>query len=280
VTVPLGGASVTARRLYRSAANSTPLQLVNIIWDNVTTSLIDATPDAGLGAAPPVADTSGLVQPAGQVPAGAPTLIVANPAPFAPGGGWAVVGNGEQVIRYTGTTANSLIGIPASGPGAIVASISYNSTVTAAPALVGVTGLVAAVIRNSPIHVWIQRDDLAAQAAMAALDGGGDGVYEHIWSDERRSETSLRQVCDAQLALYSRPLVTVTYASRDLKTKSGKTVSIALTSPAITETLTIQDVAITELGIIGLAPKFTVTAGTAHTSLESVLQMLIRKADA
>ena len=194
-------------------------------------------------------DTSGLVQPNGQVPAGSTSLIVANPAPFSTGGGWAVVGNGEQVIRYTGIGATALTGIPASGPGAIVASISYNSTVTAAPALVGVTGLLEAVIRNSPIHVWVQRDDLAAQAAMAALDGHGDGVYEHIWSDERRSEASLRQVCDAQLALYSRPIVTVTYASRDLKTKSGKTVTIALTTPAINEALTIQDVAITELGI-------------------------------
>ena len=140
------------------------------------------------------------MQPNGQVPAGATSLILANPAPFAAGGGWAVVGNGEQVIRYTGKRATALTGIPATGPGAIVASISYNSTVTAAPALVGVTGILEAIIRNSPIHVWVQRDDLAAQAHMVALDGGGDGVYEHIWSDERRSEASLIQVCDAQLA--------------------------------------------------------------------------------
>jgi len=184
------------------------------------------------------------------------------------------------VIRYTGKSATSLTGIPASGPGAIVASIAYSSTVTAAAALVGVTGLVEAVIRNAQIFVWIQRDDLAAQAYMAALDGGGDGVYEHIWSDERRSEASLRQVCDAQLELYSRPLVTVVYASRDLKTKSGKTATIALTTPAINEALTIQDVQISELGIKGLAPKFTVTASSVRQSLEAVLQMLIRKADA
>jgi hypothetical protein len=105
-------------------------------------------------------------------------------------------------------------------------------------------------------------------------------IYEHIWSDERRTEASLRQVCDAQLALYSRPLVTVTYASRDLKTKSGKTVQIALDSPAITETLTIQDVTISEIGIAkGLAPKFTVTASTVRQSFEAILQSLIRKAD-
>jgi len=280
VTLPLGGATVTGRKLYRTKANLTALLYLNTIADNTSTLYGDNAPDSALGAAPPVTDTSGLVQPNGQVPAGATSLILANPAPFAAGGGWAVIGNGDQVIRYTGISATALTGVPSSGPGAIVASISYNSTVTAAPALIGVSGILEAVIRNAPIHVWIQRDDLAAQAYMAALDGGGDGVYEHIWSDERRAEASLRQVCDAQLKLYSRPLVTVTYASRDLKTKSGKTVAIALATPAINESLTIQEVTISELGITGLMPKFTVTASTARQSFESILQMLIRKADA
>lgn len=280
VTVPLGGSTITGRKVYRTAAGVAALKLLTTIANNTTTAITDAAADATLGAAVPVSDTSGLAQPSGQVPAGATVIIVANTAPFATGGGWAVVGNGEQVIRYTGKTATTLTGIPPGGPGAIVASISYNSTITAAPALVGVTGILEAIIRNSPIHVWVQRDDAAAQANMIALDGGGDGVYEHIWSDERRTEASLIQVCDAQLRLYGRPLVTVTYASRDLKTKSGKPVQITLSSPAINEALTIQDVAITELGIKGLAPKFTVTASQAHQSLESVLRMLIRKADA
>jgi len=280
VTVPVGASAVTARRVYRSAANVTPLQLLYTIPDNTTPSFTDAVGDGSLGAAPPVTDTSGLTQPNGQVPAGSTSIIVANPEPFAAGGGWAVVGNGEQVIRYTGKSASALTGIPATGPGALVASVSYNSTITGAPALVGVTGVIEQILRGGPVHVWVQRDDLAAQAAMAAMDGSGDGVYEHIWSDERRSETSLNQVCDAQLKLYSRPLVTVSYASRDPKTKSGKTVTIALTSPAINESLTIQDVTITELGIRGLVPKFTVTASTARQSFEAILQMLIRKADA
>jgi hypothetical protein len=280
VTAPLGGVGVIDRRLYRSKANVTPLQFLGAFTNNTTQVTSDFVPDSALGAPPPAVDTSGLVQPSGQVPAGATTIIVANAAPFATTGGWAVIGNGDQVVRYTGRTATALTGVPASGPGAIVASISYNSTITAAPALVGVSGVIEAIIRNSPIHVWVQRDDLAAQAYMAALDGGGDGIYEHIWSDERRSEASLIQVCDAQLQLYSRPLATVTYASRDLKTKSGKDVTINVTTPAIHETLTIQDVGITELGIRGLAPKFTVTASNNSTSLESVLRMLIRKADA
>jgi len=280
VTVAIGGATVTGRRIYRSRANLDPLGLIATFADNTTTAFTDGISDGFLGGPPPVADTSGLVQPNGQVPAGSTAIIVANTAAFADTGGWAIVGNGEVGVRYTAKTINSLTGIPPTGPGALIASVSYNSTITAAPALLGVTGILEAVIRNAPIHVWVQRNDLAAQAYMAALDGSGDGVYEHIWSDERRTETSLIQVCDAQLALYSRPLVTVTYASRDLKTKSGKTVTIALAALGIAESLTIQDVAISELGIRGLAPKFTVTASTVRQSFEAILQSLIRKADA
>jgi hypothetical protein len=280
VTVPLGASAVTGRKLYRTASGLTALRLLATLGDNTTTIYTDAALDSVLGAAPPVTDTSSLTQPNGQVPAGVTEIIVANPAAFAAAGGWAVVGNGEQVIRYTGKSANALTGIPPTGPGSLVASVSYNSTITVAPALVGVTGILEQILRGAPVHVWVQRDDTAAQAAMAALDGSGDGVYEHIWSDERRSEPSLIQVCDAQLKLYSRPLVTVTYASRDLKTKSGKTVLIVLSSPAIQASLPIQDVTISELGIKGLLPKFTVTASNARQSFEAILQMLIRKADA
>jgi hypothetical protein len=280
VIVALGGTGVTGRKIYRSGSGGANLHFLTAIADNVTQTIRDAATDAALGALAPTVDSSGLAQPSGQVPAGSTAIIVANTSAFADAGGWAVVGNGEQGIRYTAKTGNSLTGIPPTGPGALVASVAYNSTITAAPALLGVTGILDVVIRNAPIHVWVQRDDLAAQAYMTALDGGGDGVYEHIWSDERRTEASLIQVCDAQLELYSRPLVTVTYATRDQKTKSGKTVTINLTTPAIHESLTIQDVAISDLGIAGLAPKFTVTASTVRQSFEAILQSLIRKADA
>ena len=282
-TMATGGATVTGRKLYRTTANTSPLKFLWHFTDNTTTTFLDSAPDGSLGAgAPPAVDTSGLTQPSGQVPAGSTAMIVANAAAFADApGGWAVVGNGEQVIRYSAKTANSLTGIPATGLGALVASVSYNSTVTASPALVGVGGILESILRGSPIHVWVQRDDLAAQAYMVSLDGTGDGIYEHIVSDERRTEASLIQVCDAELALYSRPLVTVTYATRDTKTKSGKTVAIALSTPAMTESLTIQDVAISEIGIAPtLRPKYTVTASSVRHSFDAILQQLLRKAGA
>jgi len=277
----IGGSGVTMRNVYRTTAGSAQLRYMHTFADNTTTTYVDAKPDAILGGNAPTSDTSGLTQPNGQVPAGSTAIIVANTAAFSAAGGWAVVGNGEQTIRYTGITASSLTGVPASGVGAIVASIAYNSTITAAPTLLGIAGILETMLRDSPIHVWVQRDDVAAQAYMMSLDGTGDGIYEHIVSDERRSEASLMQVCDAELELYSRPLVTVTYATRDTKTKSGKTVTIALASPAIAETLTIQDVAVSEIGIAPtLRPKYTVTASSVRHSFDAILQQLLRKAGA
>lgn len=281
VTVPIGGPGVTGRRVYRTAAGGSALKVAAVVADNVTTTITDAAPDATLGAAEPTADTSGLKQPEGQAQAGSTELVVANPSAFAPSGGWAVIGNGEQVIRYTGVAPDRLTGIPATGSGAITATVSFNSTVTVSPALTGVTGLVLALQRGAPIHVWVQRDDVAAQENMIVLDGGGDGIYEHIVSDDRRSEASLVQVCDAELELYSRPLVSVVYASRDTKTKSGKTVSIAIATPAIVDSLTIQDVSITEIGIAkGLRPKYTATASSVRHSFDAILRQLLRKAEA
>src|SRR4030095_6992809 len=185
--------------LYRTAASASGLQLLTTLADNTTTTFLDALADAALGAIPPASDASGLAHPPGQVPAGSPTLIVAGAAAFRSAGGWAVIGNGQQVIRYTGTTGNALIGIPASGIGSIVASISYNSTVTAAPLLIGVPAsgegaIVYLVHKGDDVNLWIQMDDAAAQAAVAALftsaaGGPHSGIIEDVIQDRRLSAT-------------------------------------------------------------------------------------------
>ena len=151
------------------------LKLLATLADNVTTTYTDAAADGALGADAPIADTSGLTQPDGQVLAGATTALVAGAGAFSPTGGWALAG--DQAIRYQGISGNTLTGIPASGPGALQATLSYNTTITAAPALAGVSGLVAPLVKGALINLWVQRDDLVAQAARIAAEGGGDGVY-------------------------------------------------------------------------------------------------------
>lgn len=244
-----GPAGTTARKVYRTVVNGAQLQLQSTIADNVTTAITDHTPDATLGAFPPAAASVS--------------------------GGWAIIGNGEQVIRYTGILGNTLVGIPPTGPGAIVAAIGYNSTITVAPLLRNVTGLTRALLKGARVHIWVQRDDLVAQAELAASGHSGDGIIEHRLQDERRGEPSLIQLCDADLAQFSRPLVTVRYATHDVKTRSGKTVVVNVEMPPIHETLMIQEVTITEIGIApNLPPRYSVVASSVRFSLEDMLRQL------
>lgn len=281
--IPIGAVSVTSRKIYRTAVGSTQLKLQQTIANNTaTTGITDATADASLGANAPTVDASGLKQPEGQINVGSTSLIVAGTGAFDAAGGWAIIGNGTQAVRYTGVTGAALTGVPASGIGAVLATVSWNSTVTAAPALTGVTGLGLAVVGGTPINIWVQRDDLGAQAEQAAIDAANgitpaDGIYEAApITDERRGEASMIALCDANLARYSRPLVTVRYATRDLKTKSGKPVVIDIASPPIHETLTIQEVTIDEIDTApGVLPRFTVVASSDMQSLDGLLRQLL-----
>lgn len=277
--IALGPTGTTQRKYYRTVAGGAQLKLQQTIANNTaTTGVTDATADASLGANAPTADTSGLVQTFGQVNAGSTSMPTSGTAPFSTGGGW-VKTSADDLVRYTGITGNTLTGIPAAGAGAIITSILYNSQVISAPALTGVTGLTKALVKGAPVRILVQRDDLLAQAAAAARESTStytsDGIHEVTITDDRRGEASLMARCDAHLALFANPIVTVAYATRDVKTKSGKPVSISLASPAISETLMIQDVTITEIDVApGLAPRFMATASSVRFSLEDFLRRM------
>ena len=234
--IPIGATTVTGRKLYRTAANLAQLKLLTTIANNTATTHTDTAADAALGANVPTADTSGLQQPDGQIVPGSTALPVAGTSPFVPSGGWAVIGNGDQVIRYSGLSASALTGIPASGIGAITATVAYNSTVTATPML---TGIPASGTRSLPhplvggdeVYSVVQVDDTARQAQLAADLNVSSGIREEWVSDRRLSILEAR--ARGQATLLSRPLVdaTVEYACRDTRTGSGLTIHIDLPPP-------------------------------------------------
>jgi hypothetical protein len=234
--IPVGAAAVIARVLYRSIANGSALKLLATLSDNTTTSYLDAVSDASLGAAPPVSDTSGLTQPGSvQVPPGSTSLPVANIGAFQSGGGWAVIGNGDQIIRYHGISVSTLTGIPASGSGAIVAAISWNSTVTAAAALLGIpasgTGSIrVALIKGDEVNLFVQVDDLAARAAIASLLGT-DGIIEDYIQDRRLSHREALARGTAQLATKNQVRVELRYTTRDLNMRTGRMQQVNLGAP-------------------------------------------------
>lgn len=275
-----GPTGTTSRKLYRTAVGGSQLKLLTTIANNTTTTFLDSTPDASLGVNAPTADTSGLTQPTGQVNAASTTLLTASAGAFSASGGWASI-SGGQTIRYTGISGNTLTGIPASGPGAITTTVVYGSQVLPAPALTGVTGLTKAMARGSIVCVFVIRNDTTAQAEAAARESTdtftSDGIHEYFITDGRSNEARMIALCDADLARFSRPLVTFTYCTRDVKTKSGKTVHIAL--PGYPEgDYVIQEVVIDQLGLAPtLPPRFRVTASNVVFTLDAVLRQLIGK---
>jgi hypothetical protein len=279
-----GIAPTSGRYLYRTPVNGSQLKLVAAWNENTTTTFLDTVPDASLGFNAPTSDTSGLAQVPGQVPAGAAAIVVANIAPFEAGGGWAVIGNGEQVIRYLAKSGTQLTGIPATGIGAIVAAVAYNSTITAAPMLVGIPASGSRAIKEalSPgdeINLVVQRDTASRQTDLTAMVNGGPGLREEWIQDRRLAIPEARARGDATLAL--RPLedVTITYTCRDLRTASGKTITINLPAPTnISGTFKIQSVTIGNFRPFPTQyPTFSVTASSNQFSFEDWLRQMQTK---
>lgn len=244
------------------------------------------------GIAAPIVGGSAIVS---ATLAGSTTLPIVDTAAFSAVGGTARVA--ATTFTYTGRSTASgpgtLTGIPASGAGALTVTVLGGTTVLVgaggAGSLIGVPASGAgsvqyAINQGAPINIWIQRDDLAAQAEQAALDlakgrSPADGIYEGPpLVDERRGSASLTALLDATLALYSRPIRTVVHACRDLKARSGKLQHYDVTTPRIGPfDLTIQEVTITEIDVApGLAPKFVVTASSvAGKTLDGLMRQLL-----
>lgn len=146
----------------------------------------------------------------------------------------------------------------------------------------GSTILLAAVLpapdlaSGTPVSLWIERNDYAAQEDLA-VTAGGDGVHESTVVDT--TLTTLEAMAargDAELLLFSRPILTVTYATRDPLTKAGKTIVIDLTDPPLAATLKIQAVAIDQVVVANtLTPRYTATASSVRFTLDDLLRRIV-----
>lgn len=347
-SIPIGSSSVTARKIYRTAASGSQLKLVATISDNSTTTYTDSTADGSLGANVPTSDTSGLAQVSGQVIAGSTSMLVAGTSWASSSGGWVVIGNGQQYVRYSGISGSSLTGIPASGVGAIVASVSYGSPVTATPLLSGIPSsgdgsIVYDVIKGDEVSIGAQVDDLDGRALLAArlstaivtgvsatnpavietqtdhgftngqtatitgtfttpsvngqkvvtvIDdthfsvpvnvsagqaftsgtvGWRDGLVENSQQDGRISYEECLARATARLRLKGRPDYYVSYESRDLPPRSGRTIAVDLPEPiGLTGRFRIDSVTISEFSESNpnVYPKSVITAVSTPSSFE------------
>ena len=274
--IPLGPSGTTQRHLYRTDENATQLKRLATIANNTTTTYLD-TYDGALGANVPTTNTSGLVAASGTINAGSTEMPITASGPFAAGGGWAAVGT--IAFRYTGTTATTLTGIPATGPGAFSATLNYGAELSALPALTGLpasgAGAVAfTVAKGDEVNLLVTRDAPVAQAALAALMGG-DGIIEDFIQDRRLSQTEAESRGDARLAEVKDPEVRVQYTTRDTTTRSGRDVTITLTAPLVSGTFTIQRVTIDEWDALQKVwPLRQVDASSRRFTFEQLLRLV------
>ena len=279
--IALGPSGTTARNVYRTVVGGSQLKLQQVIANNTATvGVQDATADGSLGANAPTSDTSGLTQPAGQVNAGTTALLLASAGPFSSTGGWAQLGGG-QVVRYTGITGNTLTGIPASGPGAILTTVLYGSQAVAAPELIGIpaTGvgsIVYTIKQGDPVNLVVQVDDVAAQALLAALLTTAtythSGIIEDVVVDHRLSATEARARGQSQLALRNQVDVSAHVISRDFNMRMGRTQTVNLSAMGINQDLKVQMVTVS--GFTPAAPPYyDATLSSDLFSFEDLLRM-------
>lgn len=225
----------------------------------------------------------------GAVAVGATSMVVevgfGAAADYAPGG-WLQVGG--VFIRYVSSsnsgTTKTLTGIPAIDPeadptGSVVQAIANGAPCRFVPVMQTNNGSLNPIgvdlKAGDDLTFDVQRNDTAAQTALAALVGG-DGIHEDVISDHRLSYEEAVNRGDALLTLASDPITTARYVTRDQSTKSGRTVSITLGAPtSVTGTLRIQSVTITEVGRSATVfPLRQVEASSRRFSLEDLLRQI------
>lgn len=155
------------------------------------------------------------------VATGATTLPVDECGWYSGSGGTIV--SGSNLVTYTGRSASSgpgnLTGVPATGAGSVLYPIK----------------------QGDGVNIWVQRDDLVAQAALAALEGG-DGIHQYYIQDQTLSINACQARGDAELVLFSTIDYTGSYETRDKFSRAGKSVVVNLPTRGISATILLQKV--------------------------------------
>lgn len=275
-------APFTGTKLYRTAVHGTQLKL---LATNPVAPFVDTVADAALGANVPTTDTAGVPPSNAQVPVGATTLPVTSIAPFTAdgGAGWAEVGN--IPIRYTGTAAGELTGIPATGVGSLTATVRHGAQVLVIARLVGLpasgTGaLTRAILAGDPVTLRVEVEDAAAQAALAARLGAvaPDGIVEEAFSDSRMTRGELEQYGRALLLERKDPRLTLRFVTRDPSVRVGRLITVNTTLPPISGTFRVQRITFDEIAISGglgrTLPRRTVEASNKLYTFVDLLRRL------
>lgn len=193
--------------------------------------------------------------------------------------GWARVG--EQYLYHSGVASGPtrLTGIPSSGAGSITAAITSGSQVSYPPVLKGIASgsFAADQPKESDVVAYVQVEDTASQATVAALEGdGGDGVHEYVLDAPELTLDQCSALGLSELAKFSEVLVTATWTTRDLAAVPGALQQFTLAAPSISLSLPITDVDI-QFDDTQNPPERQVTASSAKLSRTTDLLLLSKQ---
>jgi len=192
---------------------------------------------------------------------GATSILVADGNAFSLNGGKVIIDNAQVVDYVTVSGVDNVYTLELAG------------------------SLTASIVSGDSIVNFMQVDDVAAQAEMGNIerDANGvvtDGVHEYTVVDgSLKTQFQLYMRAFAELELFARPIVTLNYATRDPKTRSGKTVHVALTNPPISGDFLIQSVSIDQVhdeADDSLMPRYNAQASSVRFDLNDLLLQILK----
>lgn len=276
--IAVGPSGTTEREIYMDPAGGGTRRLALTIPNNTATTGTITISDATLAGeiAEPIADTSGLAQPSGQILPGDTEVVVSGTAPFQATGGWAFTGT--QQFRYTAYSGNELTGVPASGAGSIQQPINYGTTIAAAPCLTGVPASGDGSIRytipkGEPVNLYVIVEDTDAQADLQERMDADEPVVRECepLADRRLKRTEAITRASAFMALRAYQSVSLSpVVSRDVNCRAGLSVSVNVTEPHdVNDTFKIQSVTISGFSQ-ALRPNYTMQLSDELFSVEDL----------
>jgi hypothetical protein len=142
------------------------------------------------------------------------------------------------------------------------------------------------IVQGTQINNWFQAEDFESQRLLAAteLDVNGrptDGIHEYVIVDgSLKAVFQLYMRAYAELELFGKPIVTIRYATRDPKSRTGQMVHVDLTDPPCQGDFLIQEVTIDQIHDESdqLFPRYTVTASSVKFELNDLLLQIIGQA--
>lgn len=195
-------------------------------------------------------------------PEGDPRLVV----PF----------TGATVLKWRGIVAEQappvIVGPGLDGNGCEAGNGSLKDVSTVEPSGSSLSnGTIATIKKGDAIDIWVQRDDLESQATYGIREG------PIITDGELKTLSQIQRRADAELELFSQPIVTVTFSTRDRKIRVGRSISADGTITSLEGSFIIQQVDISEIGEHSLDPLRSVTASSVKFTLADLLQRVVMR---